>query len=310
MTQKTIEKAVSCSGIGLHSGKKVAMTFLPASVGSGVIFAVKSGSGRRLIQATPDKVHETRLATGILDQDCSVGTIEHVMAALRGLGIDNIQIELDGCEVPIMDGSASPFTYLLQQAGIVEQHVAKRVYMLRKPLRFSQDGKWIKARPSNGLQVRFTIDYEHPLLGEQERSFSLEPTLFAEQISKARTFAFLSDVEQMRGTGLALGGSLDNALVLDEAHVLNQDGMRYPDEPVRHKILDFIGDIALMPYPLLGDFEVYCSGHEMNNKFCRFLLEQAEDYLLCCEYPEERKGGFQPLPTGEFVHASTGVKAD
>ncbi|MEF8822619.1 MAG: UDP-3-O-acyl-N-acetylglucosamine deacetylase [Desulfohalobiaceae bacterium] len=288
MRQKTIGKAVSCSGVGLHRGGKVTMTLHPAPVNTGVVFVLKTERGRRFIQADPHKVHETTLATGLTDGESSIGTVEHVLAALKGSDVDNVHIEVDSNEVPIMDGSAASFVYLLQQAGFVRQQAKKRVYSLKKPVELGKDGKQISAYPGAGLSVAYTIDYDHPFIGRQEYSFSLGEEAFFEELSKARTFAFLNDVEAMRSNGLALGGSLDNALVLDGAGVVNNDGMRYPDEPVRHKILDFLGDLALLPYPLTGHFHVYCSGHAMNNMFCRYLLAHESELLECCEVEQER----------------------
>ncbi|MCF8085285.1 MAG: UDP-3-O-acyl-N-acetylglucosamine deacetylase [Desulfohalobiaceae bacterium] len=303
MRQRTIGKAVSCSGVGLHRGGKVTMTIYPAPENTGIVFVLKTGQGRRFIQADPYKVHETTLATCLGDGECSIGTVEHVLAALMGTGVDNIHIEVDSNEIPIMDGSAASFVYLLQQAGYVRQQAKKRVYRLKQPVEFSSDGKRVVATPGTGLKVSYTIEYDHPLIGRQEFSFSLQDQSFVEDLCKARTFAFLNDVEVMRANGLALGGSLDNALVLDGSGVVNTDGLRYADEPVRHKILDFIGDLGLMPFPVTGHFHVYCSGHAMNNKFCRYLLAHERKYLECCEVAErvqeKREAAIVPQAAGE-----------
>jgi len=290
MRQKTIGKAVSCSGIGLHRGGKVNMTLYPAPANTGIVFVVKTEKGRRFIQGDPGKVHETTLATCLSDGECSVGTVEHVLAALMGMSVDNIHIEVDSNEIPIMDGSAASFVYLLQQAGIVRQQARKRVYRLKRPVDFCMDGKRIAATPASGLSVSYAIEYDHPLIGRQEFSFELGEESFIKSLCKARTFAFLDDVEAMRANGLALGGSLDNALVLDGSDVLNTDGLRYADEPVRHKVLDFIGDLSLMPFPVTGHFAVSCSGHAMNNMFCRYLLAHEAELLECREVADERAG--------------------
>ena len=285
MQQRTIGESVSCSGVGLHKGGKVSMTFYPAPANTGVVFGLNTSRGKRFIQADPYKVHDTNLATGLSDGEYGIGTVEHVLAAVAGTGVDNIRIEVDDCEVPIMDGSAASFVYLLQQAGLVRQDAKKRVYILKKPLQFQRDGKFISATPASELSIRYTIDYDHPLIGKQQLSFHLRDTTFVQELCKARTFAFLGDVEKMRQSGRALGGTLDNALVLDVSSVVNHDGMRYPDEPVRHKVLDFLGDLGLLPYAIRGHFEVYCSGHELNNQFCRHLLDHEAEFLECCKVP-------------------------
>jgi UDP-3-O-[3-hydroxymyristoyl] N-acetylglucosamine deacetylase len=282
------------------------MTLRPAPENAGIVFVLKTERGRRFIQADPNKVHETTLATGLSDGEHSIGTVEHVLAALKGSAVDNVHIEVDSNEVPIMDGSATSFVYLLQQAGIVRQQAKKRIYKLKKPVDFSKNGKQISAYPASEFSVDYTIDYDHPLIGRQKLSFRLQRENFVEELGKARTFAFLDDVEAMRANGLALGGSLDNALVLDGSGVVNNDGMRYTDEPVRHKILDFIGDLGLMPYPIVGHFQVYCSGHAMNNMFCRYLLAYEKEYLDCCEVAgqdakERPKSDFVPQAVGEQV---------
>jgi len=303
MRQRTIGKAVSCSGVGLHRGGKVTMTIYPAPENTGVVFVVRTAQGRRFIHADPYKVHETTLATCLSDGECTIGTVEHVLAALMGTGVDNIHIEVDSNEVPIMDGSAASFVYLLQQAGLVRQQAKKRIYRLKQPVEFCKDGKRVVASPGPGLQVSYIIEYDHPLIGRQEFSFNLGDQSFVEDLCKARTFAFLNDVEVMRANGLALGGSLDNALVLDGSGVVNNDGLRYADEPVRHKILDFIGDLGLMPFPLTGHFQVYCSGHAMNNMFCRHLLANEMEYLECCEVAgraqSTREAAVAPQAAGE-----------
>jgi len=305
MRQRTIGKAVSCSGIGLHRGGKVTMTLYPSPANTGIVFVLKTDEGRRFIQADPFKVHETTLATCLSDGEYSISTVEHVLAALMGTGVDNIHIEVDSDEVPIMDGSAASFVFLLQQAGFVRQQAKKRVYTLKQPIEFCRDGKRIVATPGYGLKISYIIEYEHPLIGRQEFSFSLQDQSFVENLCKARTFAFLNEVETMRAKGLALGGSLDNALVLDSSGVVNNTGLRYADEPVRHKTLDFLGDLGLMPHPITGHFQVYCSGHAMNNMFCRHLLAHEMDYLECCEVGErvreKRDSAAVPHAAGESL---------
>ena len=205
--------------------------------------------------------------------------MEHLLAALRGMGVDNVRVDLEGNEVPIMDGSAASFVYLLRMAGIEELSAPRRVLALTKPVEYVREGKYIKARPYNGFKVDYTIDFSHPLIGQQSMSFTLTGERFAEKLAKARTFGFLKEVEYLHQNGLALGGSLENAVVLDEFGVLNEDGLRFEDEFVRHKVLDFIGDMAVSEYPLFGHFEVFASGHGLNNEFLRYLTENADEYL-------------------------------
>jgi UDP-3-O-[3-hydroxymyristoyl] N-acetylglucosamine deacetylase len=279
MWQTTIEKSVSCAGVGLHSGKKVALGFHPASAGSGVTFAVQGPEGTSFLGPDPRLVAETRFATSLAQGEVKLGTIEHVLAAVRGLEIDNLIIEVQGDEVPIMDGSAASFVFLLRQAGLREQRTKRKVLRLVKECGVQGDGRWIRAYPFSGFKVKYTIDFPHPLLGKQSLEYEGNTKNFVQLLSRARTFGFLHDVEKLQSQGLILGGSLENALVLDECAALNPEGLRFPDEPVRHKLLDFIGDLGLMAYPVQGAFEVHCSGHELNNRFvCQ--LEQEKEHCL------------------------------
>jgi UDP-3-O-[3-hydroxymyristoyl] N-acetylglucosamine deacetylase len=279
MNQKTIEKAVGCSGVGLHTGERVHLTFHPAGADTGIVFAVENQSGTRFLYPRPDCVIDTSLATNIGCNGDRLGTVEHVLGAVRGLGIDNVIIEVSGSEVPIMDGSAASFVLLLSQAGLKEQRARKKVYALKRRISIGDEEKWIEAEPYPGFRVDYSIQFPHPLIGSQRKAFLGDAESFARAISKARTFGFLHHVEMLQARGLIAGGSLESALVLDEAGVVNSEGLRFADEPVCHKLLDFIGDMALLPYPLHGAFRVHCAGHKLHNEFLCRLAAQESEYL-------------------------------
>jgi UDP-3-O-[3-hydroxymyristoyl] N-acetylglucosamine deacetylase len=279
MHQTTIKNIVRCTGIGLHGGKQVELVLRPAPEDTGILFALRSGSGTSFLSPKPRLVVDTGLATSLGNGHDHIATVEHLLAAVRGLGIDNIRIEVQGRELPIMDGSAASFVYLLNQAGVRRQNKARKVLAITKPIVFERDGKFIKATPHDGFMLDYTIQFAHPLIGRQSLSMEVTPDVFATDIAKARTFGFLREVEYLHANGLALGGNLDNAVVLDEFGVLNTDGLRYPDEFVRHKMLDFVGDMAIMGLPLQGRFEVFASGHALNNSFLRYVEDNAAEYL-------------------------------
>jgi len=279
MHQTTIRNTVRCTGIGLHSGKQVELVLRPAPEDTGILFALRSGSGTSFLSPKPRLVVDTGLATSLGNGHDHIATVEHLLAAVRGLGVDNIRIEVQGRELPIMDGSAGSFVYLLNQAGLRRQTKARKVLAITKPISFEQAGKFIKATPHDGFEVDYTIDFAHPLIGRQSLNVEVTPDVFASELAKARTFGFLREVEYLHANGLALGGNLDNAIVLDEFGVLNTDGLRFPDEFVRHKLLDFVGDMAVMGLPLQGRFEVFASGHGLNNSFLRYLEDNAAEYL-------------------------------
>jgi len=279
MHQSTIRNTVRCTGIGLHSGKQVELVLRPAPEDTGILFALRSGSGTSFLSPKPRLVVDTGLATSLGKGHYHIATVKHLLAAVRGLGIDNIRIEVQGRELPIMDGSAASFVYLLNQAGLRRQTKARKVLAITKPLSFERDGKFIKVTPHDGFKVDYTIQFAHPLIGRQSLCMEVTPDAFANDLAKARTFGFLREVEYLHANGLALGGNLDNAVVLDEFGVLNTDGLRYPDEFVRHKLLDFVGDMAVMGLPLQGHFEVFASGHALNNSFLRYLEDHAAEYL-------------------------------
>ena len=271
MYQTTIKKRIHCAGVGLHSGKMVELTMRPAAENTGIVFHIVGPEGVRDISPTPGAVISTGLATTLGAKGVAVSTVEHLLAALRGLSIDNIHIDVDGAEIPIMDGSAAPFVLLFKDAGIHVQSAPRKVLRVREPFTYEKDGKSIVAEPYDGFAVDCLIDFPHPAVGRQRLTLNVTPQSFA-QVAMARTFGFLRDVEALQSRGLALGGSLSNAVVLDERGVVNEEGLRAPDEFVRHKLLDFIGDMAMLPLPLMGRFTVRCSGHAVNNEFLRAIV--------------------------------------
>ena len=302
MLQTTIHKSVRCTGIGLHSGKQVELVLRPAAEDTGVLFSLHNDSGSTFLTPAPSLVVETGLATVLGDGRETVATVEHLLAAISGMGIDNIHIEVTGRELPIMDGSAASFVYLLKQAGVRKQSKARQVLAIRKDVEFEQDGKFIKARPHDGFFIDYTIEFAHPLIGTQRVELEITPENFVSEVAKARTFGFLKEVDYLHANGLALGGSLDNAIVLDEYGVLNAEGLRFKDEFVRHKMLDFVGDMAVLGAPLQGHFEVFASGHAMNNAFLRHLDDNRELYLEARTLPlpkaakeAVRKGRTEPV---------------
>jgi UDP-3-O-[3-hydroxymyristoyl] N-acetylglucosamine deacetylase len=292
MLQTTIRKTVRCKGIGLHSGKQVELTLRPALEDAGILFSIRNGSGSAFLAPNPSLVVDTGLATTLGNGQETLATVEHLLAAIRGLGIDNIHVEVQGREIPIMDGSSASFVYLLNQAGVRTQSKARRVLALKTPIRFESEGRFIKAEPFSGFRVDYTIEFTHPLIGRQNLKWEGSPRTFTSELAKARTFGFLKEVDYLHANGLALGGSLDNAVVLDEYNVLNADGLRYKDEFVRHKLLDFVGDMAIIGLPLYGSFEVFASGHAMNNAFLRYLDAHRDEYLEEVELPA-------PVPAAE-----------
>ena len=271
--QRTLGKTISAAGVGLHSGEKVEITLRPASEDSGIRFRRVDCNPPQEIEAHANNVTDTRLGTTISQNNISVMTVEHLLAAFAGLGIDNACIDIHGPEVPIMDGSAASFILLVELAGITEQSKPKKFLRIKKNIRVEEDDKFAEFRPFDGYRLSFQIEFEHPMIQHQLTKFSFDfSTLtFLNEISRARTFGFLKEIETLRANHLALGGSLDNAIVLDDYRILNQDGLRFEDELVRHKILDAIGDLYLMGHILVGEFNGYKSGHELNNKLIRKL---------------------------------------
>lgn len=286
--QRTVRDDVSCTGIGLHSGEKVRLTIKPAPPDTGIKFIRKDASHNRVIRAHFDNVVDTHLSTTIGYNGTRVSTIEHLMAAFFGLGIDNARVEIDGPEVPIMDGSSAPFVFLLKSVGIKEQKKPKYFIVLKKTLRVRDGNKSIAIHPSKELKISYTIDFNHPMLKDQKYELHFSGKDFITEISRARTFGFLSDVQALREAGLGLGGSLDNAIIIDDFRILNEDGLRYKDEFVRHKILDFLGDIAILGAPIIGHFVVERSGHSLNQAILRKLIANKRYWeRLVLDNPEE-----------------------
>ena len=278
--QRTLKNIVRATGVGLHTGEKVYLTLRPAAPNSGIIFRRVDLNPVVDIKADPYAVGDTRLSSCLERDGARVQTVEHLMSALAGLGIDNVYVDLTSGEVPIMDGSASPFVFLLQSAGIEEQPAAKKFIRIKKPVEVKQGDKWVKFEPYNGFRVDFSIDFRHPVFAHSNKRVivDFEHTSYIKEVSRARTFGFMQDVENMRSQGLALGGSLDNAIVMDEYRVLNADGLRYEDEFVKHKALDAIGDLYLLGHPVIGAYSAYKSGHALNNALLRQLMEDASSW--------------------------------
>ncbi len=273
LKQRTLKNSIRATGVGLHTGRKVFMTLRPAADNTGIVFRRVDLDPPVDVPADAHLVGETMLGTSLIKGGTRVATVEHLMSAFAGLGIDNAYVDLSAPEVPIMDGSAAPFVFLLQSAGITEQTALKRFIRIVKKVRVEQDDKWAEFTPYEGFKVNFNIDFDHPVFKTHLQSASIDfsTTSFLREVSRARTFGFLKDIEALRSNRLALGGSIDNAIVLDDFRVLNEDGLRYEDEFVRHKILDAIGDLYLIGHSLLGEFTGYKSGHDLNNKLVREL---------------------------------------
>ncbi len=280
LRQRTLKTAIRATGVGLHTGDKVYMTLRPAAENSGITFRRVDLDEPVDIPADPTLVGETMLGTTLIKDGVKVATVEHLMSALAGLGIDNINIDLSAPEVPIMDGSAGPFVFLLQSAGIEEQNAPKKFLRIKETVRVEDGDKWAEFRPFNGFKVNFEVSFNHPVFNklDQKASIDFSSTSFLKEVSRARTFCFLRDVEALRERNLTLGGSMDNALVLDDYRILNEDGLRYSNEFVIHKILDAIGDIYLLGRSLIGEFRAYKSGHDLNNRLLRTLLDSASCY--------------------------------
>ena len=276
--QRTLNNTIRATGVGLHSGNKVYMTLRPAPVDHGIVFRRTDLEPAVEVPAAAALVTETTLCTGLTCGPAKIQTVEHLMSAAAGLGIDNMIVELSSAELPIMDGSSGPFVFLLQSAGIAEQDAPKHFIRILKDIEVREGDKIARFTPYDGFRLDFTIQFDHPMIPAKQSHHRLEfsTPAYIKEISRARTFGFMRDLEYMRDLNLALGGSMDNAIVLDEFRVLNDDGLRYADEFVRHKILDAIGDLYLVGAPILGAYEGYKSGHALNNKLARALLEQVD----------------------------------
>ncbi|MGH8112310.1 MAG: UDP-3-O-acyl-N-acetylglucosamine deacetylase [Rhodanobacteraceae bacterium] len=272
--QRTLKNVIRATGVGLHTGEKVYMTLRPAAVNSGIVFRRTDLAEPVVIPARCEHVGDTRLSSTLVKDGVRVGTVEHLMSAMAGLGIDNAYVDLSAPEVPIMDGSAGPFVFLLQSAGIEEQSAPKRFIRIRKPVKVEGGDKWARFEPFDGFKVGFSIEFQHPIFSRRASRAEVDfsTTSFVKEVSRARTFGFMHDIERLREENLALGGSMDNAIVLDDYRVLNEDGLRYEDEFVKHKILDAIGDLYLLGHSLVGAFFGHKSGHQLNNQLLRALL--------------------------------------
>ena len=280
--QRTLKNVITATGVGLHTGEKVYLTLRPAAADTGVVFRRVDLDEPVEIKAGPKCVGDTRLSTTLVKGDIRISTVEHLLSALAGLGIDNAYIDVSAPEVPIMDGSAAPFVFLIQSAGIDEQDAPKKFIRIKRTVTVEEGDKWARFDPYEGFKVAFTIDFDHPMFKEHLRHAELDfsSTSFVKQVSRARTFGFMRDIELLHEKQLALGGSLDNAVVMDDFRVLNEDGLRYEDEFIKHKILDAIGDLYLLGHSLIGSFSGYKSGHALNNLLLRTLVDQEDAWEI------------------------------
>lgn len=280
--QRTLKNVIRATGVGLHTGEKIRLVLRPAAPHTGIVFRRVDYAAPVDIKAIADHVGATQLSTTLEQGGHRVATVEHLMAAFAGLGIDNAYVDVNAPEVPIMDGSASPFVFLIQSAGIAEQHVPKRFIRIKHPITVREGDKWLCLEPFDGFRIRFAIDFDHPVIKQtaQMAEIDFSTASFVKEISRARTFGFVRDLEYLREQRLALGGSLDNAVVIDDYRILNAGGLRYDDEFVRHKILDAIGDLYLLGHSLMGQVSGYKSGHALNNQLARSLLANADAWEL------------------------------
>jgi UDP-3-O-[3-hydroxymyristoyl] N-acetylglucosamine deacetylase len=280
--QRTLKNVIRATGVGLHTGDKVYLSLRPAPVDTGIVFRRTDLAQVVEIRACAENVGDTRLSTTLIKGKVRISTIEHLLSALAGLGIDNAYVDLSTSEVPIMDGSAGPFVFLIQSAGIEEQNAPRRYIRIKRAIKVQQDDKWAKLEPFDGFKVNFQIDFNHPVFKRtrQHAEIDFSKTSFVKEVSRARTFGFMHEIELLRENKLALGGSLENAIVVDDYRVLNEEGLRYEDEFVKHKILDAIGDVYLLGHSLIGAFSGYKSGHELNNILLRTLLADKQAWEL------------------------------
>lgn len=276
--QRTLRNAIRATGVGLHTGKKVFLTLLPAPIDTGIVFRRVDLDPVVEIPARAENVGDTTLSTTLVKDNVRVSTVEHLLSAMAGLGIDNAFIELSAAEVPIMDGSAGPFVFLIQSAGIAEQEAAKRFIKINRPVTVTDGDKTASFLPFDGFKVSFTIDFDHPVFKDRtgQAAVDFSSTSFVKEVSRARTFGFMHEIEYLRSQGLAQGGSVDNAIVVDEYRILNEDGLRYEDEFVKHKVLDAIGDLYLLGNSLIGEFKAHKSGHALNNASLRALIADTD----------------------------------
>ncbi|KTD18213.1 UDP-3-O-acyl-N-acetylglucosamine deacetylase [Legionella jordanis] len=299
--QRTLKRVIQTTGVGLHSGKKVLLTLRPAPINTGIVFRRVDLNPVIEILALYDQVGDTMLCTSLQRDGIKIATVEHLLSAFAGLGIDNAYVDLNSDEIPIMDGSSAPFVFLIQSAGIREQSAAKRFIRILKPTRVEDNGKYVQFLPYNGYKVSFTIDFDHPVFNDKPQTacFDFSNTSYVKEVCRARTFGFLSDYEQLRENDLAKGGSLDNAIVVDDYRVLNEDGLRFDAEFVTHKVLDAIGDLYLLGCGLIGAFEGYKSGHGLNNRLLRELMLRQDAW----EYTYFDAENYQPTLASDLQPA-------
>lgn len=299
--QRTLKNVIRATGVGLHTGQKVFLTLRPAPENTGVVFRRTDLTTPIEIKAHPDSVGDTSLSTTLVKDGVRISTVEHLLSAFAGLGIDNAYIDVSASEVPIMDGSAAPFVFLIQSAGIAEQKASKRFLRIKRSVSVADGDKWARFDPYEGFKVSFSIDFDHPVFKTSQRKAELDfsSTSFLKEVSRARTFGFMRDIEHLHAHNLALGGSLDNAIVLDDFRVLNEEGLRYEDEFVKHKVLDAIGDLYLLGHSLVGSFSGHKSGHALNNRLLRTLLAQTKAWELVT-YSNRRPA---PIPYLQPVEA-------
>lgn len=298
--QRTLKNVIRATGVGLHTGRKVFLTLRPAPPDSGIVFRRDDIEPAVEIAARSENVGDTSLSTSLVHGDVRISTVEHLLSAFAGLGIDNAYVDLSASEVPIMDGSAGPFVFLIQSAGFEEQNRPKKFIRVRQSITVEDGDKWAKFEPFEGFKVSFGIEFDHPFFQQRSKHAEIDfsTTSFVKEVSRARTFGFMRDVELLRDRNLALGGSLDNAIVVDDYRVLNEDGLRYEDEFVKHKILDAIGDLYLLGHSLIGAFHGYKSGHELNNRLLRKLLATTDAWELVSYDSEDLApiSFMQPMP--------------
>lgn len=299
--QRTLKNEIRATGVGLHTGEKVYLTLKPAPIDTGIIFRRTDLNPVVEIAAKAENVGETTLSTSLVSGDVKVSTVEHLLSAMAGLGIDNAIVELTAGEVPIMDGSAGPFVFLIQSAGIQEQAAAKKFIRIKEELTVEDGDKKASFKPFDGFKVSFSIDFDHPVFRDRslQSSIDFSSTSFVKEVSRARTFGFMHEIEYLRSKGLAKGGSMDNAIVVDEYRVLNEDGLRYEDEFVKHKMLDAIGDLYLLGNSLIGEFCAHKSGHALNNRSLRALIAQPEKWEVVTFENEEEA----PISYGKLAIA-------
>lgn len=281
MLQRTLSQTISATGVGLHSGERVSLTLKSAPENSGISFCRIDLPDAPTVRVHPNLINDTRLSSTIVTETgVRIGTIEHIMSAFAALGIDNILVELNAPEIPIMDGSSLPFIYLIQSAGIVDQTAPKKFIRILKSIEIEEKDKWVRFHPHDGFKISLTIDFDHPVVnkGNQTTTVDFANASYLDEIARARTFGFMQEVEFMRSHNLGLGGNLNNAIVIDESDILNPDGLRFDDEFLRHKILDAIGDLYIIGHPIIGYFEGYKSGHAVNNALLRKILATPDSF--------------------------------